>query len=403
MQLRPRHLLILILCLVVTGLLSSCDPMALPYLAVNRIVVNNETPYLLVSEKTSYGIGMRSQIPDRYFVSPDYGATWQEISSPPIEMPPPVEQPELVQLTECVPNNSNICYRISGKEKVEISYDGGINWQVDWKMALGRRKYMEKNPDVTRLLEVIPDTIPYDLGIVSMGKKYIVIVTMGNQGLLVKSSDGIWERRGVPAEGKFYLTTPLPFYATSLKDATQSLGTETTTILLATVIVFIVLSFYGWRNIYRNVDSHSRKKILWSHIPFFLAVSGILFLILLLVAGLFFPEQLFGIFGYFSSLSVILEFVFSVNICMLPVIGLIISWLFVAGFSPNRKTGLLAALIAVGYTLLFFVGTWLPFVLWAFGIIPIYEIALTVAVIIGIFTAILGFRNEKRMAILATR
>jgi hypothetical protein len=393
-----KYPLSIVLMIVITGLLSACDPLAYPYLSANRIVIANETAYLHVSEGNSWGVGGIILNEDHYFVSGDHGKTWREIDSPPIEMPPPVEDAQAVRLTACVPNDARTCYRIAGEELVEISPDGGKTWQIDWKTPPGRKQYMGKNPSITPFLKVEPDSVPYDLGIIPDGSRHIVIVAMGNQGVLVKSSNGNWERYAVAPVKSNKLASPLPYYAGSLDDAWSALSTETTWTFLLAFVFLVLLSLVGWRKLYSNAGRDSRSKFLWWGTPFILAIVGFACLIVLIVVDFFAPlfsESPVG--GFLSRLISNL----SLAICLIPIIGLIISWLLVAATSPNRKTGFLAAAATLGYTLLFTAGILLPFVLWAFGIIPIYEIALVVALIFGLLSVYFGYRHVRRLAISA--
>jgi hypothetical protein len=259
---------------------------------------------------------------------------------------------------------------------------------------------MGKNPAMVPFQKILPDTVPYDLAILSAGNLHTVIVAMGNQGVLVKSSEGNWERYAVAPAKLNKLATPLPYYARNFNDVIQTLSTETTWTLLVAFIFLVWLSFIGWRRLYSGVDRNSRSKVLRAGAPFILAVAGFSCLIVLIVVDLFAPlfsESPVG--GFLSRLISNL----SLAICLIPIIGLIISWLLVAAISPNRKTGFLAAAMTLGYTLLFTAGILLPFVLWAFGIIPIYEIALAVALIFGLLSVYFGFRQVRRLAISAAR
>jgi hypothetical protein len=398
---KNRHYFFFVLCVVVAGILSSCDPLSLPYLTANRVIVVNGTPYIHVSENQSWGPGCCSLNENHYFVSQDDGKTWEEISSVPAEMPVAIEDPTKVQLTICVPNDEKVCYRIAGKDDIEVSDNGGKSWQVDWRMPLGRKRYMERNPDLTPFVHVIPDTLPFDFGILTTGDKHVVIAAMGNQGVLIKSSSGVWERYAIPSITKHpMLATPLPFYASNFNDAKKVLGTETTWLFLLTFLIFTFLSFSAWRRIRNTSEKIYRKKVQWSSLPFFLASAGFLGFVFLLFANLFFDPLRDSPLGDF-----LFDFLSepSINVCFIPIVGLLLSWLFFIAISPNHKTGLLVALASVCYTIAFGIVTYSPFLLWAFGIIPIYEIALVVSITIGFLIVFLGLRHEKQLAFRATQ
>lgn len=394
---KNRNYLIFALCIIFAGILSSCDPMAFPYLIVNQVIIADNSPYIHVSQNQSWGVGCCIEDTDLFFVSKDYGKTWKKTSFTPAEKFPTTNHPEEVKKTECVANDTKVCYRITGLEQVEISKDSGKTWQIDWKMPLGRKKYMARNPDITHLEKVTPDTIPFDLGILSMDNSHVVIVAMGNQGVLVKSSSGLWERYAVPFKSE--LGKPLPFYASSFKEAVKSLVTETVWLFLLIFFVFVYLSFSTWGNISKNINQIYRRKIWQSYLPFFIASAGFLGFVFLLFASLFIRPLEDSPLGEF-----LLDFLSepSVAICFVPIIGLLISWLFIIAIIPSRKIGLLAGLASIGYTIAFGIGTYSPLMLWAFGVIPIYEIAFVISILLGILTIVLGLRYEKRLAIQAT-
>lgn len=386
---KNQRYFIIVLWIVVAGILSSCDPAPRPYLIANRMIVVDNTPYIHVSERQSWGGCCDSK--DHYFVSQDYGKTWKEISSVPAQMPTAIEDPTKVQLATCVPNDEKVCYRIAGKEQVEISNDGGKTWQIDWNIPLGRKLYMERNPDIVGFERVAPDTVPFDFGIIAIETKHVVIVAMGNQGMLVKSSGGVWERYAIPSIAEYpMLATPLPFYASSFKDAIKVLGTETAWLCFITFIFFVSISFSTWGNINKNVDQTYRRKIQQSYLPFFIASAGFICYVFLLLASL--------VVGPFQGSWLV---GLSITACFVPIIGLLISWLSIIAITPNHKIGAFAGLAALGYTIAFGIGTYSSFILWALGIIPIYETALAVSIILGILITVLGLRHEKRLAIQA--
>jgi len=160
---KAQRFVAILICVFIAGLLSGCDPGAYPYLVVNQILVVDNTPYIHVSEELSDGIGGEISAPDHYYASLDGAETWQEVSSVPATMPPEIEHPNEVQVTACVPNAQTICYHITGLEQVEVSYDSGVFWKIDWQMPAGRRIYMARNPSISYFLHVIPDTTPLAL------------------------------------------------------------------------------------------------------------------------------------------------------------------------------------------------------------------------------------------------
>ena len=367
----------------------SCYPACLSYMTVNRVMIVDETPYLHAVVETDEHCYSRE---DHYFVSNNNGKNWKEVFSLPFEMPVSIENPENVQLSVCVPDQPQTCYRIAGKERVEISRDGGATWKTDWKLPIGRKKYLERDDTINRLGGV--DTIPFDLGIAVRKIGHLVIVPMGNQGVLVKSTEGKWTRYPVAVQHKLYerfdQAYPPPFFASTVKEAADAVIFEMILSGLLAALFFIIITITAWIHIEKHEHTLSHR-ILPSSLPFFLLM--IVFFILI-------SNDFHGLIPYDASLySIIkegLQFLF-------PFIGWVVSWTLIIVFAPNRKSTLLLALFTLGWTFLFLVVINLVFFAWTFGIIPVYEIALIIAILSGFFTIRWGFRNEKRIALLTAR
>jgi hypothetical protein len=256
------------------GLVVSSDfPMA-NYLNVFRVPILDNTPYLFAYQEA---LGDH-----RYFSSSDYGKTWQEIPS----LPPEIRNitnirgwgvSELARVNlsiACVPQQPGICYGITGKAQVEISQDDGQTWQIDWRMPTERMEFMRRNPaNIARFppKPPKPDMIPLDLGIIENNNQYAVIAAMGNQGVLVKTSGGKWERYGVyasHASNDGVSAVPLPFYATSFETLTSAVGQEVGWILFATAIFFVL---FGERH-----KSATGYFLLFTLLPFLLWAFGLI-------------------------------------------------------------------------------------------------------------------------------
>jgi hypothetical protein len=399
-----RRYLYLALVLVFAGILSACDPIGYPYLAVNRVVIFNNTPYLLVLEKCSWGIGCTSQENNHYFTSNDYGKTWQELSALPFEVPPAIETAEQMQAMVCAPNDANTCYRISGKEQVDVSKDGGNTWQIEWQQPAGRITYVERNPYITRLLEVKPDTIPYSIGIMQNSGKSIVIVAMGNQGVLVKSQDGTWERYAISStkevpvyEDHPYSAVPLPYHASSITEIKQSLGAEISRSLLIAVIFLITLSIYRRRHVRSNMES---TPPIGNKRPLILSIGVMLLLIVQFSGILVFP--VLSRPDNFSSVFISVISTPFVSSCLVTIIGLLISWELIASIPQIHDMGANGFLTDIGYSLLLLLGILLPFVLWSTGIIPRYGTAVIISLVLGIIVVTFSFISKKLIPITAT-
>lgn len=392
---RIRYYFSFLVYVILVGLLVSCDPVPLSYLSVDRIAVIDEIPYIHVLERQSLGPGCCFSDEEHYFISQDNGKTWQELSSSPAIVLSALEASGEIQLTACVPNNESICYRIAGKEQVEVSNNGGKTWKSDWEMPPGRKRYIERNPDIISFVGVTPDTVPFDLGIVSNDNQHVVIIAMGNQGVLVKASSGLWERYAIPSTNQtFMLATPLPFYAVSIEDAVKILKTESVWSFLVTFLIFVVLSFLAWRSMQKNATREIGEKLRWFYLPFVLASMGFIVFVVALFGNLFFhpfQDSRIGefLYGFLANPSL--------YVCFIPIIGLLLSWFGIIRIYPDRKIGQLIAFGTLAYTTIFGIAVYMPFIFWAFGIIPLYEMALSLSIILGIASAVLGVRQSKSL------
>lgn len=387
MCLKSRQQLKIFLLVFLSIFILSCMPTCLSYLSVNRILIVDEIPYLHTIVETEENCYSRES---HYFVSNNNGKNWKEISSPPAEMPPLIEDPKDVHLMVCVPDQLDFCYRISGTDQVEISSDRGKTWQIDWTIPPGRQAYIERDAYITQLSNVSFDTIPFDLGIAVRENGYLVIDAMGNQGVLIKSTDGKWTRYPVSTQHKlderYDQAYPPPFYASDMQEAAQAITGERDFSAFAATILFIALSLFGWKNIHD--DKNFWRKLFKFSIPIPVSV--------LLLIGLL----IFGFLNFSSQLGIAVE---EGYIWLVPVSGLFISWIQIIHNSQRRKFALLSALTALGCAILFVICTWLPFILWAIGTIPFYESALVISILCDMIIIVLAIWGEKRIVTLAAQ
>ena len=414
-----RRYLLFTLVLFVAVILSGCDPGSLPYLVVNRVVIMNNTPYLLVLERCSWGIACPSSQQNRYFTSSDEGKTWQELSSPPFEMQPAIETPGKDQAITCVPQDSSICYRVTGGEQVDFSNDGGQTWQVDWHQPTGRKIYMERDKLYIMLLRVVPDTAPFSIGIIQYKDKYVVIAALGNQGVLVKSENGSWDRYAVspsiPSSVPDYAmpsntsrvipasAAPIAYAATSISEIKQSLNLEILRILLTVVIFFMTLSIFRLRRIRsdivknNNIDGSKLK-----HLTTFIGGAFLICLLQFIVIFIY-PKLPLSYFGNINIVFfVLINFPFF-SICLITILGLLVSWILIANIPKKQAIEEHELRTDIFYCLLLLLGALLPLVLWSIGIIPIFEISIIFSLIIGSLVIFFGFRNKWLIAESATQ
>ena len=378
---------LIFLLALLTLLLTACDPTCYPYLVVDQVSILEGKPYLHVAEKVSWGLGCGITTPDRYYVSPDAGVTWKELVTPG-EARMVQEAVDSKQITSCVPDDLQVCYRITGEPHIERSRDGGTSWRVDWRMPAGRHLFMIRFPEMNDLVDVEPDLIPYDLAILETSSGYVVLVAYGNQGVLIKSPDGDWKRYAIStATEGVRPAAPIPYRAVDFENAWQTLLSETIWIFLLAFCYLTIYATVSWHCILLKmprVKPSLKGWLLAAAIP-----TGIVFVVLVWA---FIVSHSNGTPAEWQGLDTMLKY-----ICVLPVvIGSVV--LLVSIFSlPNHKAIWLSGLLAFVLALAFFVLTWLPFGLWAWGILRYYWQALIAAAILAGFVLIFGILAESNL------
>jgi hypothetical protein len=243
-----------------------------------------------------------------------------------------------------------------------------------------------------RLLSSCGKTIdlgPYDLTLLSRNGTHTLIVALGNEGVLVRTPEGAWQRYGVLS------ALPTPFAADTLGDALGILLPEAGIWLIGSVLTLLGLSFRSWRETLRGVKDTLKpaQSAAWAIRP---ARWMVVFLIgcLFLVASVFTPLT--------SGLSLL---VFRVlppeliawTVVLVPPLSLILTWRRVASVSPYPGMVWKAAGWCVFTALAVpFLG-WMPLLVWAFGLIPVYEIALPLAGVLTFWIIRQGYRQVNRI------
>jgi len=259
----------------------------------------------------------------------------------------------------CVDNNPLLCYR-GIDERVEFSANGGQTWQIAWQIPPGRREYMERISTCKRL-----EARTNDLLIISDNEQeYIVVVAMGNEGILLRLADGSWERKRVGWE-----TEPTPFAAESI----FSLATHEEFVRWAQFWVVLLLSTYGLRWI-------ENKAVLT-------------LLIVIGVAVLFTGIASYGVYALFYFIS-------DLTYLALLSLAVILSWRwlrFDPGGYKRRPFWFWLSGIIIG------IFAFAPMPLWELGIISYYNTALTtsivvaaLAILISAYGAALGVGQSKQ-------
>lgn len=326
-----------------------------------------------------------------YVFSQDGGHTWQGTYDPTLQkyqdVPTPVKNPASLPLVECRKDNPALCYRIAGQDQVEASDDGGQTWRIAWQIPQGRRFYMQRVAEYGRCRRVV-DPGPYDLILPETGE-YTIIVAMGTEGLLVRNHEGHWRQ-----VGGLWMQAPLRFYAQNFDEAVRAVARE---IDLATWIALFVLLILAFRStqILKSIVLQKQPSALRRVLPL---------LVIFALTGVVFGVWYIGGFSVIGSptiifISIIFQSVASGFFALIPIVGLTILFIaFLATWLPMARsvafpkrvwqtagvTVLMALAIAV-----IIIGA---FILWAFGVIAEYIIAVFLAFIASALLLVYGYR-----------
>jgi hypothetical protein len=275
----------------------------------------------------------------------------------------PANYPETI----CVPDQPNICYRTGKPDQLEMSEDGGNTWKTGWRIPIGRRTYMERYLS-SKLLSCkkSPDEGPYDLALIPQNGGNILVAAMGNEGVLVKNLDGTWERVGM------LNAEPTPFQGDGNLFV---LLFETATWIALAAISWQIFSFWGISLSIQGEDAKKQRRQarapLWLGIV--ISVVSILSLPFLVNIRGFGEALLF----FMIALAIISFFT-----------GSLISWNRAIKGTPYtdmaRKIRTVSMLIPWGI----FPGAWLPYLGWAYGIVPVYALALILSLILTVLSIV---------------
>lgn len=326
-----------------------------------------------------------------YVLSSDGGKTWQETKDVPPELKDNVQLPRVV----CEQANSVICYR-TGSGIVERSRDGGKTWEVVWSIPWGRQMFMNRVAQNTGVFGPHPKEIdlgPYDLALIKpigINRESTLIVALGNEGILIRTPDGNWTRHTV------WNAQPTPFSA--LEEPTvlfKSIQTETDFATVAGLLTLLLTTFWGTRDIL----ARSKQSISQTMFPLFI------FVVLYTIGVLLWYWSGLAAFGPFLFVPTLLF-----SQLTAPFLFVLFAFLFGVPYSNHRvwkraeseainsQAVWSAAKLSIGLSVGVSVLTFMPMLLWALGIIPVYEIALLLIIILLGILLYFGFRHLQKLS-----
>ena len=367
------------------------DPRSYLFMTADRVVVVQDIFYVHGVLDCSYGMGGCEGVgSDLYYASDDGGMTWKKTDVPPAEIILAGDTKSPNQKMLCDSIDSNLCFRIlMGKEEVQISTNGGSSWRVEWKVPIGREVFMSRQ---SRLLHVPPDTVPYDLALLEKGAQPIVVVAMGNQGVLLRDTAGAWNRIAVSNSDTRDdpISAPVPYRTTDFSDLVVDVVYEWLVAAFVSILFFVFISLYALISFHTFLENRFQAVAFLAYVP------------------------LIGLTAFYLWLQTLNEAEFWMTIkgewidynpqylCGLPFVGLALTWLIFILVSKRRTFGFYASFTPLVSALALFVGPVVPFILWGIGIIPFYVIAMCLSLGIGLLIINYSFRLQARLIQLST-
>jgi hypothetical protein len=358
-----------------------------PQVYVTRLVISEQSIYAGLSYRNDYGVQTGPEFGRGTARSDDGGRTWTGLGDDSHLMwtaPGTIPAPEQVtrQLAEsvqfpvvvCDPQHPQTCYRITGaSQSVEGSTDGGQTWRVAWQLPWGRQRFMEYY--LTRRLMSCKQRLdigPYDMVLLSR-KTYTLVVAAGNEGVIVRTPEGIWERYATAG------AVPTPFTGTGLDmlEVLWMLVGEGIILFVAAVLAWLVLCALGWHLMLLRLALPSGRAALWAIAPVVCSAA------LYLLGDLLLPSFSFSSTG---ALWILITSVAGLLVLIMP----LLAWRRVANLSSQHEAVGRAAWTCMQSAWGIFPLAWLSFLLWVYGVVPTYEIAWALAVLIGVVTVIWG-------------
>ncbi|SNB74894.1 beta propeller repeat protein [Thermoflexus hugenholtzii] len=383
---------------------SLATPPCPPELLVRRILVWRDHVY---AGLTSVGSGHPTWV-----VSADGGETWQRMEGLPLwlqQEPVTLDWP----IVRCRADQPSVCYRIPGPGRVEASTDGGQTWRTAWAPPWGRESFRK------RLLSMFPigcmkqiiDEGPYDLTFDPEGNRWLV--ALGTEGILILSPDRPWRIQDIQISGfgGFHITHT-PYAAENLVGAAQITMTESYATVALALLFYQVQSYRAIARLRSAIGSAvrfsaptpRRRSRAWIIFLIGIGLPIAIFFLSGLSMGLLPERTLEAIAPVFLKLIFLVLFILlssgppflplNTISLLLIIVSIILIWRLRRKWralreSAPRPEAIRAVhreivLAALGIS----PGAWAPFVAWAMGWIPLYEMALVGAILIAVSATI---------------
>ena len=331
-----------------------------PEFSVRHLIIHENIIYIDEDYSNS---GMQ---PESILYSKDGGNSWIDINVQ--DLPAQVKEShgKLPQLpvTVCLPDNPEVCYR-TGAESIVQSIDGGKTWQISWSIPAGRKKFMQRYRSINSDLGLGP----YDLVLLNQNGRQTLVAAAGREGLLIKSGESDWERKGV------FGAYPTPYKADDLFNAVLSIFGEYISFTLAAIIT-------SFLHVVINAKKHKTNS--------FIALMVTLALSCLCFIAFFLDVTNIAIHSTFYNASFLywgIQILSAISICTSIVLFFI--QLFTNTHDGPKGFGVLVVIWIISCT---------AFNLWAFDVIHVYATSAFIAIFLnGAFFVWLFYRLTQRL------
>ncbi len=232
----PRKTVYLAIGLAAMACIATSPARVVP--VINHLVVEGQSVYAFF---TSLYTGPS---PEYGYLSLDDGKTWASVQDLPAEVKLKFQQTLTLPKQVCLPEKLQECYQIGAKpEQVDVSYDGGQNWQVSWSYPPGRREFMQRSVAIVLMNGNDKREInagPYDVAVIPSMHGSAVLVAMGNEGVLVLAAGQKWERFPVD------IATPTPYADPPFPILDNAISMETDILLILSLAMPVLLAEWGY-------------------------------------------------------------------------------------------------------------------------------------------------------------
>lgn len=299
-------------------------------------------------------------------MSTDGARTWEEIQSSriPSQVFEALQQEVEPMKVVCLPSELSPCYRLTGLGNLEGTTDGSQTWRVVWELPAGRLEYMERAAHRPLCGKTI-DYGPHDLLMMNKGDSYILVVAMGNEGVLVRTAQGEWQRVAIGE------ATPTPYKGF---DLLVILG-ETGFSILAAILILATFSVWIWVRVLLAAVGSSASEYSW-----FWAVRPILVSAVLSVVIVVFDP--WSMSGFALAFPLVAFFLLA--------LGMILTWGRVVKLARSSEHAGKAGWETLKTSVGVFLVSWSPFLLWTLAWIPYYAMAMALSLALGLAALIWG-------------